>query len=66
MVLDRTSNFVTSETFYVEGGLSFGMIVMLIVFLFVYIFFRKEYVSNPRLRMLANMILFGFHVILHV
>lgn len=60
MVLDRTSNFVTSETFYVEGGLSFGMIVMLIVFLFVYIFFRKEYVSNPRLRMLANMILFDF------
>ena len=46
MVLDRTSNF--------------GMIVMLIVFLFVYIFFRKEYVSNPRLRMLANMILFDF------
>lgn len=42
MVLDRTSNFVTSETFYVEGGLSFGMIVMLIVFLFVYIFLEKN------------------------
>lgn len=58
--IDRTSNFVTSETFHVEGGLNFGMIVMLLVFLFVYIFFKSEYKNEPRMRMLANIILFDF------
>ncbi len=58
--IDRTSNFVTSETFHVEGGLSFGMVVMLLVFLFVYVCFKYGYKSDPRLRTLANIILFDF------
>ena len=58
--LDRTSNFVTSETYHVEGGLSFGMVVMLLVFLFVYIYFKDGYKNDPRLRTLANIILFDF------
>ena len=58
--IDRTSNFVTSETFHVEGGFSFGLMVMLLVFLFVYICIREGYENDPRLRTLANLILFDF------
>ena len=58
--LDRTSNFVTSETYHIEGGLSFGMVVMLLVFLFVFVCFRDGYKNDPRLRTLANLILFDF------
>lgn len=58
--IDRTSNFVTSETFHVEGGLSFGMVVMLLVFLFVYVCFKDDYTNDSRLRTLANIILFDF------
>lgn len=58
--IDRTSNFVTSETFHVEGGLSFGMVVMLLVFLFVYVCFKDGYTNDSRLRTLANIILFDF------
>ena len=58
--IDRTSNFVTSETFHVEGGLSFGMVVMLLVYLFVYIYFKDDYKNDSRLRTLANIILFDF------
>lgn len=59
-VLDRTANFVTSETFHIEGGLDFGMIVMLAVFFFVYLYFKGGYKQDSHLRMLANVILFDF------
>lgn len=58
--IDRTSYFVTSEKYHLEGGLSSGIVVMLLVFLFVYICFKDGYKNDPRLRTLANIILFDF------
>lgn len=58
--IDRTSNFVTSETYHVEGGLNFGMLGMLLVFLVVFYYFKDSYKSDSRLRMLTNIILFDF------
>ena len=58
--LERTSNFVTSETFHVETGLTFGMMLMLLIFFVVYHYFRNDYNNDSRLRMLTNIILFDF------
>lgn len=58
--LERTSNFVTSETFHVETGFTFGMILMLVAFFIVYHYFKCDYKNDSGMRMLANMILFDF------
>lgn len=58
--LERTSNYITSETFHVETGLSFGLILMLVVFFIVYHYFKNDYNNDSRLRTLANIILFDF------